>query len=64
MMTIHQAIDLAVWALDQERMKLSWGMKQAQTDIFAKRLTEVNQAIRLLTDLKERIGADGTQRMF
>jgi len=61
-MTYHEAIDLGIAALDERRQRLlnRYGDQTDRNKYYA----EINTAIMILTDLKERIGADGTQRMF
>ncbi len=69
-MDIHKAIELAVCALDEQRRKFAFDAglykttKAPHGKRYAERYDEINQAIRVLTELKHQYGSDGTRRMF
>ncbi len=69
-MNLHKVFDLAIIALDEQRQKFAvdanlfkiTGAKHGEKS--AKRYDEINEAIRILTELIQQHDANGARRMF
>lgn len=69
-MNYHQAIDMAIVALDEQRQRFAFNANLSALGMASsmkrnkERYDEINEAIKMLTELRDRIGKDGTIKMF